>query len=104
MEVRHKHPSTWEKPPTWRWMLTAFLAWVSLVPKVGSPPIVSRRLNNVLMARVCKLCGDAWELDYSFGRPREYCHRCEPEGWKIVLPKHPFGRVKLRRLRPLMRS
>ena len=53
-----------------------------------------------LLARVCKLCGGFFEFEHLTGRPREYCYRCEPEGWKIVLPSHPFGRVKLRRLRP----
>jgi hypothetical protein len=54
----------------------------------------------VLIARVCKLRGEGFELEYSFGRPREYCFSCEPEGWKVVLPSHRFGRVKLRRRRP----
>jgi hypothetical protein len=48
--------------------------------------------------RTCKLCGKVFELDYSFGRPREYCFSCEPSGWKVVLRPH---RVKLRRLRPI---
>jgi hypothetical protein len=51
-----------------------------------------------LLVRVCKLCGESFEYGYIFGRPREYCYRCEPDGWKVVLPKHPYGRVKLRRL------
>ena len=57
----------------------------------------------MVIARMCKLCGQGFELEYSRagGRPRDYCFTCQPEGWKIVLPKHRFGRVKLRRLRPL---
>jgi hypothetical protein len=54
----------------------------------------------VVWARVCKLCGQGFELEYRTGRPREYCFTCQPEGWKIVLPKHRLGRVKLRRVTP----
>ena len=54
------------------------------------------------LARTCKLCGGGFELEVGRqgGRPREYCLTCQPEGWRVVLPKHRFGRVKLRRLRP----
>ena len=52
-----------------------------------------------IVSRVCKLCSAVFDLEYSRGRPREYCFRCEPVGWKVVLPSHRFGRVKLRRVR-----
>ena len=52
-----------------------------------------------IVSRVCKLCAAVFDLEYSRGRPREYCFRCEPVGWKVVLPSHRFGRVKLRRVR-----
>jgi hypothetical protein len=52
----------------------------------------------MLLARVCKLCGGEFKLEYERGRPRSYCFSCEPQGWKIVHLPH---RVKLRRLTPL---
>jgi hypothetical protein len=70
------------------------------VPKLWLRLIVRFMLTNVVLARVCKLCGQVFEVDYKTGRPREYCWTCEPAGWRVVLPKHRFGRVKLRRLRP----
>lgn len=51
------------------------------------------------VSRVCKLCAAVFDLEYSRGRPRLYCFECEPSGWKVVLPAHRFGRVKLRRVR-----
>jgi hypothetical protein len=50
------------------------------------------------MPRVCKLCGQGFEVEYRTGRPREYCFACQPEGWRIVLLPR---RTKLRRLKPL---
>jgi hypothetical protein len=54
------------------------------------------------VARLCRLCGQGFEVEVGRqgGRPRDYCFTWQPEGWKIVLPKHRFGRVKWRRLRP----
>jgi hypothetical protein len=54
-----------------------------------------------VLERVCKLCRQPFTLGYSHGRPREYCWQCQPKGFKIILPKHPHGRVKLRRDPPL---
>jgi hypothetical protein len=55
----------------------------------------------MVSARSCKLCGESFEVAYSptGGRPREYCYRCVPAGFKAVRLPH---RVKLRRVRPLM--
>jgi hypothetical protein len=35
--------------------------------------------------RTCKLCNRTWQLDYSHGRPREYCFSCEPDSFRVVL-------------------
>ena len=51
------------------------------------------------VSRACKLCGGVFEVEPGPGRPRSYCFGCEPVGWKVVLPSHRFGRVKLRRVR-----
>ena len=61
------------------------------VPKVG-----------VVAVRVCKLCRQPFDLDYSFGRPREHCFRCVPAGFKPVRLRS--GRVKLRRVYPASRA
>jgi hypothetical protein len=48
----------------------------------------------------CRLCGGRFEAEVGRqgGRPREYCYRCVPAGFKAVrLPQ----RVKLRRVAPL---
>ena len=37
------------------------------------------------LERTCKLCKQPFTLDFCHGRPRPYCYRCEPQGWKIVL-------------------
>jgi hypothetical protein len=54
----------------------------------------------VVLARVCKLCGEGFEVEigHQGGRPRDYCLTCQPEGWKIVRKPH---RTKLRRVTPL---
>ena len=51
-------------------------------------------------ARSCKLCGEGFEpvVGRQGGRPREYCYRCVPAGFKAVRLPH---RVKLRRVSPL---
>jgi hypothetical protein len=54
----------------------------------------------VVLQRVCKLCGRQWQLGYSHGRPREYCWRCVPKGFKLVRVANQ-DRVKLRRDPPL---
>jgi hypothetical protein len=51
-----------------------------------------------VLERVCKLCGEPFQLGYCHGRPREYCWRCQPKGRKIVRLPH---RVTLRRDPPL---
>jgi hypothetical protein len=81
-------------------LVNKFLSPEGALPlKLGLRLIVRFRLTNMVLARVCKLCGQGFELEYRTGRPREYCFVCEPAGWRVVLPKHRFGRVKLRRLR-----
>jgi hypothetical protein len=54
----------------------------------------------MVFARVCKLCGQGFDLEYSRtgGRPGEHCYKCVPAGFKAV--KLPY-RVKLRRVTPL---
>jgi hypothetical protein len=52
----------------------------------------------MVLAKVCKLCGQGFELEYKRGRPREHCHDCVPLGFKAVRLPH---RVKLRRVNPL---
>jgi hypothetical protein len=56
-----------------------------------------------VLERICKLCKQPFTLDYCHGRPRSYCFACEPTGYKIVLPKHQFDRVRLRRVVPLVK-
>ena len=51
-----------------------------------------------MLARVCKMCGQGFELEYKKGRPREHCYKCVPAGFKPVRLPH---RVKLRRVNPL---
>lgn len=53
------------------------------------------------MARLCKLCGQGFEVEVGSqgGRPREYCYVCVPAGFKAVRLPH---RVKLRRVTPRM--
>jgi hypothetical protein len=52
----------------------------------------------MVFARVCKLCGESFEVERKVGRPRLHCYECVPAGWKAV--KLPY-RVKLRRVIPL---
>jgi hypothetical protein len=56
-----------------------------------------------VLERQCKLCKQPFTIDYCHGRPRSYCYRCEPKGYKIVLPKHQFDRVRLRRVVPILK-
>jgi hypothetical protein len=56
-----------------------------------------------VLERVCKLCSRPFLLDYCHGRPRQYCFTCESKGFKVVLPKHQFDRVRLRRVVPLVK-
>ena len=51
----------------------------------------------VLRARVCKLCGDAFQVERKPGKPRSYCFDCQPAGWKLTRVR---GRWKLRRWPP----
>jgi len=46
--------------------------------------------NYVDLARVCKRCGQGFEVDYTTGRPREYCFKCEPSGWRVVFAEASF--------------
>ena len=51
-----------------------------------------------MLARVCRMCDQRFEYEYSRGRPREHCLDCVPQGMKLVRLPH---RVKLRRANPL---
>jgi hypothetical protein len=50
------------------------------------------------LMRTCKQCKGEFLLDYSHGRPREYCEGCVPQGFKLA--RQPQGQMKLRRLTP----
>ena len=51
-----------------------------------------------MRARVCKLCGDVFQMERKPGKPKSYCWSCQPVGWKVV--KLRGGRHKLRRWPP----
>jgi hypothetical protein len=55
----------------------------------------------MLRSGSCKLCGDAFNYEYSTGRPRVYCFTCEPDGYAVVT--RPNGRRKLRRIHPVVK-
>jgi hypothetical protein len=47
-----------------------------------------------LLTRVCTLCFQVFELEFTHGRPREHCFDCVPEGQKLQYP------VNQRKFRP----
>jgi hypothetical protein len=53
----------------------------------------------VMLARVCEMCDQPFEVERKRGRPRLHCYDCVPQGMKLVRLPH---RVKLRRVNPLM--
>jgi hypothetical protein len=51
----------------------------------------------VALIRTCRRCGGDFLLHYVYGRPREYCFDCVPEGYRLVKPP---GNIRLRRVEP----
>jgi hypothetical protein len=48
------------------------------------------------MRRICKRCGNEFDLEYSPGRPRERCYICQPEGTRMIGKKAVNGAPDLR--------
>ncbi len=50
------------------------------------------------MIRTCKQCGETFDLDYRWGRPRERCFSCQPPGMRAI--SSPGGARKVWRSDP----
>ena len=37
-----------------------------------------------MMRRICKRCSNGFEIEYSRGRPREFCFACLPQGCRWI--------------------